>query len=133
MALEDGEAGAARSKGFLASTKGLLASLLELLQTRLELVAAELEEEEQRLKETALLAIIVFFFASLGITFLTLLVVAIFWESHRLYVLGGFALLYLALSLIASLIVRKKFRSKPRLFSATLSELVKDREHLKSP
>ena len=131
MAVEDGGAGAAPSRGFLGSIKALLGALLDLLQTRVELISTELEEEQQRLKETALLAIIALFFASLGIVFLTLLVVAIFWESHRLYVLGGFALLYLALGLIAGLIMRKKVRSKPRLFSATLSELAKDREHLK--
>lgn len=132
MAAEDGEAGAARSKGFLGSIKALLDSLLDLLQVRLELISTELEEELQRLKETALLAVITLFFASLGIIFLTLFVVAIFWESHRLYVLGGFALLYLALGLISGLIMRKKGRSKSRLLSATLSELAKDREHLKS-
>ena len=132
MAAEDGEAGADRSKGFLGSIKALLDSLLDLLQVRLELISTELEEELQRLKETSLLAIITLFFASLGIIFLTLFVVAVFWESHRLYALGGFALLYLVLGLISGLIMRKKGRSKSRLLAATLSELAKDREQLKS-
>jgi len=57
--------------------------------------------------------------------------VAIFWETHRLSVLAGLAVIYLGVATAVGLILRKKAMSKPRLFSATMAELSKDRERLK--
>jgi uncharacterized membrane protein YqjE len=131
MAAEDSGTGTG-PRGFFDSLKALLASLVALLETRLDLISTELEEEEERFKEMIALGAIALFCAGLGILFLTLLIVVVFWDTHRFYVLGGFAFLYLGLGLIAGLILRKKALSKPRLFSATLSELAKDREQLKS-
>lgn len=131
MAAEDSGTGTGPSKGFFDSLKALVASFVALLETRLDLISTELEEEQERLKETIVLSVIAFSCASLGIIFLTLFVVVIFWDTHRFYVLGGFAFFYLGLGLIAALILRRKASPRPRLFSATLSELAKDREHLK--
>ena len=131
MAAEDSGTGTS-SRGFFDSLKALVAGFAALLETRLDLISTELEEEEERLKGMIVLGAIALFCASLGIIFLTLLIVVIFWDTHRFYVLGGFAVLYLALGLIAGLILRKKAMSKPRLLSATLSELAKDRERLES-
>ena len=132
MAAEDSGMGAGPSKSSFDSLKALPASFVALLETRLDLISTELEEEQERLKEMIVLNVIALSCGSLGIIFLTLFVVVIFWETHRFYALGGFALLYLGLGLIAALILRRKALSKPRLFSATLSELAKDREQLKS-
>ena len=62
----------------------------------------------------------------------TLFVVLVFWESHRLSVLAAFAVLYLAIGIGAALVVRQKLKTRPMLFSATLSELRKDCSHLGS-
>lgn len=132
MASQESGTGAAQPKGIFRSLKILLGTFLDLLQTRLELLCTELEEEQERLKWIALLAAIMLLFGSLGIIFLTLLVVMLFSESYRLYIVGGFALLYLALGLIAGLILRKKVQSKSKLFSSTLAELAKDRSQLGS-
>lgn len=131
MASEKSGTEAVESKGFFRSLRTLMGTLLDLVQTRLELVLTELEEEQQRLKQIALLTVIALFFASLGVIFLTLLVVMLFWDSHRLWVLGGFSLLYLALGVGAGLLLRRQAQSRPRLFSSTLAELSKDRSHFK--
>jgi uncharacterized membrane protein YqjE len=47
-------------------------------------------------------------------------------------VLAGFSVFYLGIGTLAALVVRHKLRTRPRLFSATLSELGKDRERLTS-
>ncbi|MGH7773950.1 MAG: phage holin family protein [Candidatus Binatia bacterium] len=132
MAAEDSEGDTTRAKGLFDPLKAVLATFLAVLQTRLDLVSTEFEEERERFKEMILLAVISFFCVSLGILLLTLFVVVIFWDTHRFYVLGGFVALYLGLGLTAGGILRKKAMSRPKLFSATLSELAKDIERLKS-
>ena len=112
--------------------KKVLAALVGVFQTRLDLVVTELEEEGERLREMILLGLASLFSLGLGLSLLTLFIVAFFWETHRFAVLGGFVVLYLGLGLVLALIVRKKIVSKPRFLSAVLSELTKDREHLNS-
>ncbi len=79
-----------------------------------------------------MLTVVALFCVSLGVLLFTLLVVVVFWDTHRLYVLGGFSIFYLALGLFAGWRARKKGLDKPKFLSATLSELAKDRERLKS-
>ena len=131
MVSESGEAGANRLSGFFESLRSILTVFIAILQTRLDLLSTELTEERERLKEAILLAVVILFCASLGVLLLTIFVVATFWDSHRFLVLGGFILFYFGLALIAALILRKRALSRPRLFSATLSELHKDHERLR--
>lgn len=131
MATEGGGSTEAGPGGLFEPLLEILAGFVRLLQTRLELVFTELEEERERLKEILVLGFISFLFLSLGVLLLTLLIVAIFWHSHGFYVLGGLAVLYLALAFVAGSMIRYKTTAKPRLFSASLSELAKDRERLK--
>ncbi|OGI44826.1 MAG: hypothetical protein A2150_05950 [Candidatus Muproteobacteria bacterium RBG_16_64_11] len=116
--------------GLLASLQRLVAALLEILQTRLEIVATEFEEERERIRELVLFGFLALFFTSFGLLLLTLFIVVLFWDTHRLYVLGGFTLLYLTLGFIAGAVLRQRLRTRPRLFAATLAELSKDRERL---
>ncbi len=107
-----------------------MATLLELLQTRVEIVATEFEEERVRLRELVVFGFLALFFVSVGLTLATLFVVALYWDTHRLAVLGGVALLYLGLGGFAGFCLYRRLKSRPRLFSTTLSELEKDREQL---
>lgn len=130
MEEDAGAAGSGRATGLLASLRRLLATGVEILQTRIELLSVELEEEGVRLRELLLYALIALFFLGFGLLLLTLLVVVVFWDSHRLPVLAGITALYLAIGVGAVLRVRHTLRTRPRLFAATLGELGKDREHL---
>lgn len=121
-----------RPAGFFHSLNSLAATLVAILQTRADLISTEIEEERERLKEMILLTVVALFCVSLGVLLFTLLVVVVFWDTHRLYVLGGFSIFYLALGLFVGWIARKKGLDKPKFLSATLSELAKDRERLKS-
>ncbi len=109
-----------------------MSTLLELLQTRVEIVASEFEEERVRLREMVVFGILTLFFVSVGLTLATLFVVALFWDTHRLSVLGGVALLYLGLGGFTSICLYRRLKSRPRLFATTLSELEKDRDQLNS-
>lgn len=132
MADQQSKGSPAHRQSFLDSLKSLSAAISSALHTRLELFATELEEERERLKQTLLLALLVFFGLSLGFILLTIFVVAIFWQAGWIYALGCLAALYLGIGIAAGLRLRKKFLTRPRLFPATLAELGKDRDRLRS-
>lgn len=122
-----------RSVGLIASLRRLLATFVEILQTRLEILAVELEEEGGRLRELVFYALVALVFLGFGLLLLTLFVVVLFWESHRLQVLGGVTVLYLTLGIGAALMFRYRLKTRQRLFAVTLGELAKDREQLTPP
>ena len=121
-----------RSTGLLASLQRLLATSAEVLRTRVEILSTEFEEEGVRLRELFFLEQVSLFFLGVGLLLATLFTVLIFWDSHRLSALAAFAVLYLAAGVGTALLLRRKLRNRPRLFSATLAELGKDRERLVS-
>jgi uncharacterized membrane protein YqjE len=120
------------SPGFLQSLKVVLASLSAAFHTRLELFVTELEEERERLKQTLLLTLLVFFGLSFGFILLTIFMVALFWERGWIAAIGCLAALYLAIGILAALKLRSALLTRPGLFPATLSELGKDRDRLRA-
>jgi len=128
----DHDPDAGQSPGLLTSLQRLMATLLEILQTRVEIVATEFEEERLRLRELVVFGILTLFFVGVGLTLLTLFVVVLYWDSHRIAVLGVVAFLYLGLGGLTGIILYRRLKSRPRLFAATLSELAKDRDQLSS-
>lgn len=121
-----------RSDGLWRSLKALLPALSAALHTRLDLFATELEEERERLKQTLVLTLLVFFGLSLGFALLTIFLVALFWERNWLAALGALAAVYLAVGAAAAFKLRSRILARPGLFSATLGELAKDRDRLRS-
>ncbi|MEK7334229.1 MAG: phage holin family protein [Candidatus Binatota bacterium] len=77
-----------RPAGFFHSLNSLAATFVAVLQTRADLISTEIEEERERLKEMILLTVVALFCVSLGVLLFTLLVVVVFWDTHRLYALG---------------------------------------------
>lgn len=121
-----------RATGLLAAVQRLLATFTEILHTRVEILSTELEEEGERIRQLFMYGLVSVFFLGLGLLLATAFIVVAFWETHRLYVLAGFTVFYLSIGAIAALVVRHKIKTRPRLFSVTLSELDKDRERLTS-
>lgn len=126
------ESASTRETGLWASLQRLLATSAEILHTRVDLLATELEEEGLRVKELLLYERVSLFFLGLGLLLATLFVILAFWDTHRLSVLAAFAVFYLAIGAGTALVARNKLKTRPRLFSATLSELGKDRDRLVS-
>jgi uncharacterized membrane protein YqjE len=116
--------------GLFDSVRQLLASVAELAHTRLDLFSTELQEALARLGFVLLLAIVVLFFAFLGVAFLSLALIIAVGEPHRLaaalWLGGGF----LALGALGAWWMRSITVGKPRIFEASLSELRKDRDQL---
>src|SRR5512136_2120209 len=118
--------------GLFNTVKALVAALLAIAQTRLELFSVELEEEWVRVSSILTWSLIALFCAGIGIVFATLFLVFALWGTHPLLALSVPAALFLLFAVLAWRTVSAKVRAKPRLFSASLAELAKDRERLKS-
>ena len=116
--------------GLLGSARLLLASLLEIGHTRLQLASTELEEERLRVTELLIYACAALFFIGMGLVLASMLIVVLFWDSHRVLVMGVLTGVYLGVGIAAALIGRHKAARKPPLLAATLEELRRDRAAL---
>jgi uncharacterized membrane protein YqjE len=123
--------GAPSSGGLLGSLKGAAATLLEAVQTRLEIFFTEIEEEKIRVGQLLLFGVAALFFLGLGIIFTALFLTVLFWETHRLFVLGTLALLFLLGGMAAWRGVQTNLHGKRRLFADSLAVLSRDRDSLK--
>ncbi|MDD5180204.1 MAG: phage holin family protein [Gallionellaceae bacterium] len=130
MSPEAQDHGTGQRGGLFNSLRMLAATLVATGQTRLELFSIEIEEERTRLGSMLLWTLAAMFCAALCIVLVTLWVVVVFWDDHRLLALGILAFLFLLGALLAGWIALGKARAKPRLFAASIRELSKDREQL---
>lgn len=121
---------AAHATGLLDSIRRFVATVLEVLQTRAEIAVTEFEEERERIRELVLFGFLALFFFGFGFLLLTLFIVVLFWDSYRVYAVGGFAALYLGVGFYSAVTLRQRLKTRPRLFAATLAEISKDRDRL---
>ena len=120
----------AESTGLMESLERLAGTLLAIFQTRLELLSNEMEEERVRIEQMLLYGSVALFFFGLAIMLLTAFIVVLFWDSHRLLVLGGFTALFFVAGLLVLNELRRVAGEKSKLFSASLAELADDRDRL---
>ena len=113
--------------GYLSSLRSLGDGLLASLQDRLKLFTIELQEEKFRLVQTFIWISAAVFAGAMAVTFASLVLVYIFWESARLPVLVGLALLYIASFVVIVSAFRRYLARQPEPFAATLHEIGKDR------
>ncbi|SDS13727.1 phage holin family protein [Opitutus sp. GAS368] len=120
------------SPGLLGSFRTLGDALVATLQDRLELVSVELQEEKFRLIQIFVWISAAVFSGMMAITFASLTLVYYCWESARLAVLGGLALLY-AGALVAIVVSLRRFLARqPKPFAATLQEIGEDRSCIRT-
>ncbi len=112
------------------SVKRLTSTLIAIVSTRLELLSNELQEERLRLTQMYFLSLSALFCFGMGVLLLTVFITVLFWDDHRLAVLGGLCVLFFVLGTLMAILLRNKAQSKAKLFSASLAELAKDREQL---
>ena len=121
-----------REEGLLASLKTLTLTLVDVVQTRLELLSSDVAEERAHLTAILISALVALFCIGVGVVLLAVLIVVMFWESHRLLSLGLLTAVFLAAGAGLWGVAMHKMRNKPRLFDASINELAKDRDHLSS-
>lgn len=108
--------------------KRLSASLIGMFQTRLELAALELTSAKQKATQTVAFGFLLVLVLSLASVFVCLLVVAYFWDTHRLLSLAGCASFYALLGLGLWCKLRKLLNDITPLFEETSAELLKDKD-----
>jgi uncharacterized membrane protein YqjE len=116
--------------GLFDSLRSLIATLVAMAHTRIELFGTEVEEELQRVLALAAGAVIVLVLATLALLFSGLVVIAAFWDTHRIAAVVCVAVGFSTLAVVSYFVVRRQTRRRSRLLSATLAELEHDLEKL---
>jgi uncharacterized membrane protein YqjE len=116
--------------GLLGSIKRLLSTLTSVASTRLELLANELYEERLHLEQMLLYFVSALFCFGMTIMLLTVFIVVLYWDDHRLLLLGGLSTVFLVAGLMLAMRLQKIMQNKSKLFSVTLAELAKDKDLL---
>jgi uncharacterized membrane protein YqjE len=115
------------SSGLTGSLADLGDTLLGTVQERIELIAIELQEEKCRLLRLIIWMSAAVFAGVMTLSFATLTVVYLFWESARLGVLAGFTMAYGAALAWVIITLRKAF-NQSRPLDSTIKTLKEDRE-----
>jgi uncharacterized membrane protein YqjE len=123
---------AEESKGLLDSLAAFAATLVSIAHTRLELLSNDLEEDRARLSHLITLYLIAAFCLVVGLVLAIILIVFVLWEDHRLLALSLLAGFFICIGLMTCGIALRKGQAKPKLFSASLLELLKDKDKLDS-
>lgn len=106
--------------------EGLLAILVEAGRTRIELLSVELAAERLRAMRMLVVAVIFSVAMLLGLAFASFLVIAIFWDTHRLAAIGGVTFVYAVAALAAGLWLRHALNTAPVPFANTRDTLERD-------
>lgn len=120
------------SDGVFSSLRRMVESALRTVQNRVELFAVELQEEKCWLISTLLWAAAAIFFTGLAIIFVVGAVVYLSPEPARPWVIGGFAVLFVYLSVNAIVGLRRSLQHKKPPLSDTIGELKKDIQWIQS-
>jgi uncharacterized membrane protein YqjE len=119
-------------RGLFNSLANMLATIVAIAQTRLELLSTELQQEMHRVAEIMVWTLIALLSAGIGLFLLALVIIFVFWDTHRVLASVAVTGVFFVIAIVAGLVLRAKVRGKPRLLDATLAELAKDRDNLMS-
>jgi uncharacterized membrane protein YqjE len=118
--------------GIFTSIAQLLSTVIGIAHTRLELLSTELQEEIHSVAEIMVYAAIALLSAGVGLFLLALVVIFLFWDTHRIAASVAVTGAFFLIAVVAGLVLRAKIRAKPPILDATLAELKKDRANLMS-
>ncbi len=120
------------SRGLFASLRSLVDRVLSVLHTRGDLLSTELEEEITRLVGVLVWSFAGVFAAIVGVAFVGVAILIAAPAQARVAVAAAMAAVFLGVGVAGWLSIRRIARAKPRPFDASLGELEKDREKLRS-
>lgn len=115
----------------MQSLRNLAATALGAVQTRLELLVSEIEEERLRIVQLLVWGAAALLFFAFALLMFTFVIVAAFWETHRIAAAALLGVVYFAIGIALARGAQQRSH-RPRLFSTTMGELRKDRETLES-
>ena len=119
-------------RGLFDSLRALLTTAVAIAGTRLEILATEYELEKRRLGRMLTLWTALAFCVAMALIFLSLLVVMLFWDAHRVAAITSIISGYALLAIGAAVWLRHEMRRGSRFLSVSLLELQKDRRELET-
>ncbi len=120
------------SKGLLDSIGKLALTLTSIVHTRLALLSSEIEEDRARFVAAISIYVVAAFSLLVGFVLAIVLMVYILLQQNRLLMLAIIAALFILIGLGLAAFALYKLKTKPKLFSASLAELLKDKSMLES-
>ncbi len=121
-----------QGNGLIDSLATLATTFVAILHTRLELLSTDIEEEREHILSLVKLSLIALFCMMLGMLLIAVLLIVALWDTYRLAAIGSLAGFFIVSGFIAWYMAKRKAKAKPRLFSASLLELRKDREKIEA-
>jgi uncharacterized membrane protein YqjE len=118
--------------GLLATVTQMFQRLRDLAATRFELFLVEMKEQRARMFESLLLAVAGLVCALMALILITLTVLVVFWDTHRLLVLAVLTAAYAVAAAVAFIKLRSRLQ-RWQAYSATLEEFKKDCACFKKP
>ena len=116
----------------LQSAVRLAGTLLEVVQTRGELVATEVEQEIGRAARVLLLGFAALLAAILGLLVLGVVIIAVFWDTHRVAAALAVLLVFAAIAFGSAWELARLLKTRHRFLAATRDELKRDIDRLRS-
>jgi len=117
-------------ENLLSSIKGIASTSASIAQTRLELLSLDVQIARSKFISLLVMIVSALFFLFFGLVMLALLIVIYSWETDRIMALGLLTGAFLSVGIMLVLLITQSLRNMPRLFEASIAELVKDREAL---
>ena len=117
-------------ENLFSSLKNLVSTGASIAQTRLELISIDVQIARTKFLSLLVMVICTLFFLFFGLVMLALLIVIYSWETDRVLALTLLTCGFLAVGCILALVVLRSLKTMPKLFDASISELVKDRQEL---
>jgi uncharacterized membrane protein YqjE len=111
----------------------IASTFVQILHTRVALLTLELREEIHRRKQALLLGILAAASLHMATLGCTALLVALFWDTHRIEVITILSAAYLACALGLGLFLRARLAHQPVPFEASRAELGRDFQAMGSP
>ena len=120
------------TEGLIGSLKSLTSLVVAIAHNRLNLLSTDLEIAREQMISVLIMVLVALFCLCFGALILALFVVVIFWDTHRLLALGGVTGIFLLVGGVCLIRVLKTLKAMPATFEASLTELAKDYQQLKS-
>ncbi len=118
------------SKGLFESITSLTSTLVAIIYTRLELLSADIEEDRERLMSLVMLSLISLFSLLVTAVLVSITIIVAFWDTYRVLALASVSGVFFVVGIVTWLAAIRRARNKPKMFVASLLELIKDRQHL---
>lgn len=114
------------------SIANLAATFVAIAHTRIELLTTELQQEMYRVAAIMVWTVIAVLAALIGLFMAALVVVFIFWDTHRVLASVLVTSVFFIIAVVSLVVLSTKVKNRPPLLEGTLAELATDATNLKA-